>query len=354
MCWKRKAWTLSTALGAVFFLSGCGVEFQYLMQAAHGQFVLINRARPISEVLQDERTPPGVKKMLREIEPIKKYGENHGLKPTKNYTEYVKLDRDAAVWVVSACESLNFKNKEWRFPVVGAFPYLGWFDKKDAVNFAESLKKEGWDVDLRGARAYSTLGWFRDSVLSTMIPTGKAGQETTAALGGLVNVVLHESVHATLYLPDQSFFNESLASFVADKMTRQYLLERLGAASPERAAYLQSEESSEKAEKKLREGYQLLEDLYRSKKTDEEKLANKQTILESLRAELKFKRPINNATLIQFKTYSTGQEEFEKVFEAAEQDWAKFLTLLRTLKAESFNKTQQSDLAQVIRSVIPK
>src|SRR5205814_2292022 len=98
-----------------------------------------------------------------------------------------------AVWVVSACEPLRFHSKEWGFLFVGSFPYLGWFDLENARRFRDELRAEGWDADLRGAAAYSTLGYFRDAVLSSMIPEGDE------ALGELVNVVLHESVHATLY-----------------------------------------------------------------------------------------------------------------------------------------------------------
>jgi predicted aminopeptidase len=321
----------------------------YLMQAAHGQVALLNRAQPISEVLKDERTPPRVKNLLKEIEPIKSFGEARGLRPTQNYTEYVKLDRDAAVWVVSACESLRFKGKEWRFPVVGAFPYLGWFDKKDALNFAAELRKEGWDVDLRGARAYSTLGWFRDSVLSTMIPDGK-GSKT--AFGSLVNVVLHESVHASLYIKDQSYFNESLASFMADKMTLEYLEMRLGPTSDERSAYLESEAYSERAEKRLRQSYRLLDELYASQKSDSEKLIEKEKVLRSLQLDLQFSRSINNATLLQYRTYSTGQEEFEKIYIASRRSWPKFLALLRKLRQDSFTRSQQEDLAPILRSVL--
>ena len=326
-----------------FFLSGCSTHVKYLVQAAHGQFALANRARPISEVILDERTPLRIRNLLKEIEPVKKFGEANGLKPTANYTEYVKLDGDAAIWVVSACEKLKFKSKEWQFPFFGAFPFLGWFDKQSALDFAQELKAEDWDVDIRGAQAYSTLGWFRDSVLSTMIPAGDG------VFGSLVNVVLHESVHATLYLKSQSFFNESLASFVADQMTLQYLDKKLGPNSEEKKAYQELEALSEVRRKRLHEGYNRLKDLYASQKTDEEKTKEKAQVLKELQEELKFKRPINNATLIQFKTYTSGKEEFERIYQQNGRDWFRFLKKLQTLKLESFGKNQQEDLGSVLK-----
>jgi predicted aminopeptidase len=322
---------------------GCGTV-RYLIQAGKGQLSLINRARPIDEVVRDERTPARIRSLLKRIPEIKSYGETEGLKPTSNYTEYVKLERPAAVWVVSACEPLRFKSREWGFPVVGSFPYLGWFDLNEAKAFAEELRKEDGapDVDLRGASAYSTLGWFRDAVLSTMIPEGDE------ALGDLVNVVIHESVHATYYIKGQAYFNESIASFVADKLTVTFLANRQGVDSAELKAYTKAEQDGEVRRKRLHEAYEQLAALYASSRTDAEKLAEKSRILMQVREELKYKREINNATLIQFKTYNTGDREFEALYEACGKSWPRFWKAMREVRSESFSKGQQEDLKSIL------
>jgi predicted aminopeptidase len=336
---------LPTAMSLV--LSGCSSPgVGYLFQAGKGQLSLFTHARPIPEVIRDEKTPPRIRALLQEIEPIKKFGESHGLKPTQNYTEYVKLNRSAAVYVVSACESLRFKSKEWSFPIVGSFPYLGWFDLDAAKDYAKELKKEGWDVDLRGASAYSTLGWFRDAVLSSMIPEGKE------ALGELVNVVIHESVHATLYINGQAYFNESIASFIADHLTLVYLDEKRGPNSPEKLDYLSSEERSKQIQKRLHEAYQKLDHLYASSASDSEKLARKGKILSSLQQELQLRREINNATLIQYKTYNTGQKEFDDLLTACGKDWGKLLMSLKTLTPKSFSQPHENNLVPVVQSLV--
>jgi predicted aminopeptidase len=314
----------------------------YLLQAGRGQLALIQHARPIPEVLRDEKTPPRIRELLAEISAIKKYGEENGLKPTRNYTDYVKLNREAAVWVVSACESLRFRSKEWKFPIVGSFPYLGWFDLDGAKEFASELRAEGWDVDVRGARAYSTLGWFRDSILSSMIPPGPE------ALGELINVVLHESVHATIYIPGQAYFDESLASFVADRMTPVYLEKLKGARSPELEAYQRENVEGEGRQKVLHETYLELEKLYSSSLSDAEKAGKKKEILTGLKTRLQLKREINNATLIQFKEYHSGKQDFDGLFEACGRDWKRFLGAAAKLTEESFSKGQQEDLAPVL------
>ncbi len=275
---------------------------------------------------------------------VKAFAEKAGIRPTKNYTEYVHLGRPAAVWVVSACESLRFHSKEWSFPVVGRFPYLGWFDLEKAKRLADELRQEGWDVDLRGARAFSTLGWFRDPLVSTMIPEGEE------ALGELVNVVIHESVHATLYISGQAFFNESLANYVAEKLTERYLL-RDPSMRVEKELYDRSEATGKKAEKRFHEAYQELDQLYRSSQADELKRSEKARILESLQKELGWKRAITNATLIQFKTYNTDFKAFEALFVSCSGDWLRFWKKLHALNETSFDKSQQEELGSVLQKL---
>src|SRR5690606_29813806 len=135
-------------------------------------------------------------------------------------------------------------------------PYLGWFDLDDAQSYAEELAKEGLDVEVRGATAYSTLGWFRDPVLSSMLPEGPA------TLAGLVDVVLHESVHATVYVPGQSTFNESLAEYVSDNLTERYLRDH--GLLAELLAHRASHEAGARRRLRMHETYKALEALYAS------------------------------------------------------------------------------------------
>jgi len=337
-------------LPSLFFLtSGCST-ISYIYQAGRGQLALSNRARPISAVLQSDRTPQRIKELLSEIPDIKKFTEQNGLKPTKNYTEYVELNRPSAVWVVTASDKLRFAPRSWSFPLVGSFTYLGWFDRKDADNFAKVLDVQNLDVDVRGARAYSTLGWFTDPILSTMIPAGER------ALGDLVNVVVHESVHATIYIKDQAFFNESIASFIADKLTPEYLKRARGAGSQLLTDYLAGEKASENYYSEMHDAYNRLSGVYASAISDEEKLKQKQRILDALRSSLKISRPINNASLIQFRTYRAGVKEFERVFDSYERAGGDIAGFIQKVKASvtdsSFERKHQEDLLAVTEALV--
>ncbi len=341
---KRMNPSFLRALASSLFLisSGCSTV-SYLGQAALGQLELWNHARPISEVVKDETTPPRIRTLLNQIPNIKTFGEQYGLKPTSNYTEYVKLDRPYVVTVVSACEELRFEPKTWKFPIVGGFPYLGFFKPERAHQYAEELKREGkWDVDVRGAPAYSTLGWFRDAVLSSMIPEGED------ATGEMAEVVLHESVHATFYVNNQSPFNEGLASFVSERLAPLYLKDKFGEKSTELKAYVDGLKYSKEYGRAFHEAYQELDLLYRSTKSDSEKRAKKAEILDGLKARFKFKKTINNATLVGFKTYQGAEAALERAFSKCGSDWRRFLASLSRIR-ESFRMPHQSELDSIFQ-----
>jgi predicted aminopeptidase len=335
------------ALGAALAVatSGCG-SLRYVTQASVGQYDLMTRARDIDTLVREERVDARTRRLLGQVAAVKAFGERHGLTATSNYTEYVRVDRAAAVWVVSASEPLRFHSKSWSFPIVGSFTYLGWFDRAEADAFGDELRREGWDVDVRGAGAYSTAGYFRDAVLSTMIPRGRT------ALGDLANTILHESAHSTFFTHDQSTLNESVANFVGDRLAEAYLTEALGRDADETKAYLASEREGDARGAAMHAAYEKLSALYASRKPRDEKLREKNEILGKLRVEVRFRRPINNATLIQYKTYNSGQEELGRLLSTCGGDWPRFIRTLKRLESTKFDRAQERDLDRVIRPLV--
>ncbi|MFT3713515.1 MAG: aminopeptidase [Archangium sp.] len=318
--------------------SGC-----YLLQAAGGQYELIHSARSLKSVVKDPATNPRVKALLVKVPGIKHYGQQRGLRPTENYSDYVDLHRSAAVYVVQGCEPLKFSPRRWTFPIVGSVPYLGYFDEQNARRFAADLAKdEQIDVTVRTASAYSTLGWFKDPVLSTMIPEGPD------ALGELVNVILHESVHATVYVEDQSSFDESFASFVADHLTRDYLLTMLGPDAPETKAYFEGEEHGARYLAALRIAHDELQQLFESNELSrEEKLERKEARYVALQKQLGTRRKFNNADLAGIRTYDSGRAAFERLLVRC-HSWWRVLAAVRSLKPGDFEQPQQPQFDAVI------
>lgn len=316
--------------------SGCFTT-KYLLQAAGGQYELIQKARPISELRDDPSVTPRVRELLSHVPAIKRFGEHHGLTATKNYSRYVELHRSAAVYVVQGCAPLAFTPRRWSFPIVGSVPYLGFFDEHEARAYAKELAAtEHLDVTVRTASAYSTLGWFADPVLSTMLSDGPE------AFGDLANVVLHESVHATIYVPSQSSFNESLASFVADRLTWNLVIGRAGLRSKDGEAWIRGEARSEKFVKELRRAHDDLSALYESSRSDDEKRELKAARLDELQRTLGTKRRYNNADLAGVRTYDSGTGGFERLLRAC-GSWRGFLGAVKTLKETDFEKPQQQN-----------
>lgn len=324
---------------------GC-FQVRYAGQAAMGQLEILREARPIPEILRAHEATPRVERLLRSIASVRRFARAEGLRPTSNYRRFADLHRPAAVWVVQACAPLAFDVKHWKFPIVGTIPYLGFFDERAARRYAATLAADGLDVDVRGASAFSTLGWFSDPVLSTMLGKGDD------ALGDLANIVLHESVHASLYVEDQSTFDESLASFVADRLTPRWLARTVGADAPEAKAWTAAQARDREAMALLRGARVELDTLYRSPADPSRKQLEKARILGELQGRLHRARPLNNATLAGFETYDTGAPAFERLLAACGGDVGRFMGALGTLRPPDFGKPQRRDFDDVLEPLI--
>ncbi len=327
-------------------LSGCGGGLRYVTQAAAGQEQLNGRGIAIQELVDGGHLDKRTRGLLAHVARIKAFGERHGLKRTNNYERYVWIGRPAVVWVVSACNPVAFRPKTWKFPVVGSITYTGWFDREEAKSYAAELAAKGWDVDVRPSQAYSTLGWFDDPILSTMIAPGDE------ALGDLADVVLHETLHATFYVPGQSTLNESVASFVGDELAVRYLEEVLGPDAKEKESFLAIRRRGERRGKVMKEAYEKLAKLYQSKVPREEKLAEKKRIIEELRRTLESKRPITNATLIQYKTYGSGKQELRELFETCGRDMPRFIRAMERVRPIAASYPPHTDPALLVRAVM--
>lgn len=328
---------LAVALAAGALASGGCLMTRYLAQAGHGQVDLLGRARPIDEVVRDPETPARTAMMLAEIPAIKEYGRSYGLSVRRNYTKYVEVGRPGVVWFVGAADPVKFQPRKWCFPIAGCFAGLGWFDEDEAVKHKLSLDKLGYDTIVRPASAYSTGGWFPDPVLSTMLGGGDG------AFPGLANVILHESVHATVLVPDQPFFNESFATYVADALTDHWIDERFGPGSPEELAWTLGQAVHLARVSRLLDAYTQLKQLYGGPLAREAKLAQKARIIDELVDDLKLRRRPNNATLTETRVYNGGVAPLIEAHRAC-GDLRKLVLAGRTLTRADFTKPLQDDL----------
>lgn len=187
----------------------------YLFYQANGQINILLNTESIEEFKQKNNLSDQETLNLSLIEKIKKYSvDSLGYLPTDNFTTVYNQKNTPILWVITASEAFNLKAYEWDFPVVGRVSYKGFFRRELADKEYNRLRCLGYDVDLRTVSAWSTLGWFKDPILSNMLKRSK---------GGICNLMFHELFHATYYAPDAVNFNENIASFIAHHATIQYL-----------------------------------------------------------------------------------------------------------------------------------
>jgi predicted aminopeptidase len=196
---RAAAWMMLALL-----VGGCGVG--YVARAGYEEARILWRRRPIAEVLAQPDLDPATRAKLELVEPALAYARDQlGLHVGGSYTSLATVDADQVVHVVTAAPRTRLQPLTWWFPIVGRVPYRGYFDEQDARDFAAELERAGDDTMVRPAVAFSTLGWFDDPILSTMLRDDESG---------LVETLIHELTHATRYVPGQVAFNESFAMFV--------------------------------------------------------------------------------------------------------------------------------------------
>jgi len=196
-------------------LSGCST-IGYYGQAVKGHWSLMRARVPIQEVLAAESTDDATRQALIRAQAARLFAtDSLSLPDNESYTSYVDLQRDAVTWNVVATQPFSIDPERWCFPVAGCLSYRGYFHQEDAEAYAEALRLQGLDVALTQASAYSSLGWFDDPLLNTMISRGEPL---------LAGVLFHELAHQQLYVKDDSSFNESFATFVERQGIKDWLL----------------------------------------------------------------------------------------------------------------------------------
>lgn len=181
----------------------------YLSRAGWEEAKILHRRRDIGALVADPATDSLTRRKLAIVLAARRYARDSlNLRVKESFTQFTQLDRDTLVLVLSAAYRDRLRLHTWWFPVVGSVPYKGWFDFDEAKRQAADFERRGYDVHLRPASAFSTLGFFNDPLLST-----------TLALDTLelANTVIHEVTHNTFYAPGQAVFNESFANFVGSR-----------------------------------------------------------------------------------------------------------------------------------------
>ncbi|MEW6439418.1 MAG: aminopeptidase [bacterium] len=334
--WRVALMTL--ACGLVPALSGCSAG--YLFHLGIGQARILWDREPVRKVLENGCLAAPQKAKLELVLEAKEFGEGRlGLTPSKNYTYYVQVRAPAVAYNLTACPALDLEPHQWCFPIAGCLPYKGYFDRDRGLAEMKRMQEEGYDTYLRSVAGYSTLGWFVDPVFSTML----RHDETE-----LVEIVLHEMVHRTVFLKDQGAFNEGLATFLGERGTRAFFLERGGEGRKGLQRIEAGGQDQERFQSALHALAERLRELYGSSLSEPEKRREKERIFEEARSSFRgqlseFHRPgyarvlertWNNAFVASFLTYHQDLGIFEALLERLGGDLNAFIERMKALQQD--------------------
>jgi len=327
-----------TGLALVLFLTGCSGPGYYL-QAISGQWKLMHARQDIQTLLANPDTSPALVAQLEASQQILEFAETAlDLPANGSYSSYTDLAGKDLVWNVVATEAFSLEPKKWCFLVAGCLPYRGFFKQQQAQNSAAELRAKGMDVYLAAAPAYSTLGKFKDPLLSTML----SGTDIRLAA-----YLFHELAHQRLYIKGDGQFNESYAGFVEQIGVKTWL------ESTSRLAELRQWQRVQVAVEEFNtligDVRKNLAEIYDSDKSDADKLRLKADVLQGLvqsYAQLKaekwdnknyfvnwFVEPLNNAKLALYNTYEGGQCAFRNLYTRVKGNMQEFHRLAQKQSA---------------------
>ncbi len=303
---------------------GLNLELGYYWHLVRGQAKLLWNRQPVTNLLAGGNLDQEVRKRLEFIQEVRRFAEQRiGLARSRNYSTYIDIGEGPVSWQLTASPKDRIEPVIWTYPVVGRFPYRGYFDLDRAKVDRNRLDAQDFDTLLRPVGAYSTLGWFADPILSTMLRYGD---------GDLAELIIHELAHGTVWIPDHVSFNESLATFVGETGALRFMRQRYG---PEAAVVkvMLDRRSDERTFKRFMHGVaKELQALYETERTYEEKLREREGIFE--RAKHRFygldlktgvysrfpRRRLNNAVMMAYRTYHEKVDIFDRVYQTLGQD----------------------------------
>jgi predicted aminopeptidase len=264
-----------------------------------------------------------------------------GLLPQFGLQHLDDAGREHLVWNVFAAPAESVELINWCFPIAGCVSYRGYFSQHAAQRYANKLIQQGFDVYVGGVDAYSTLGWFNDPLPSTVL------NRSDTQLAGLI---FHELAHQRIYLPGDTRFNESFASFVEREGLRRWLEHSGQVELYERA--ITSLEVQQRFAQFIGVYREELRNLYAQAGTADEKQSGKAMLISKLRSDWSqgqdadyytswFAGEINNAKLATVAAYFDWVPAFEQLFIDSEQNFEEFLARVDVMTRLSESERQQ-------------
>jgi predicted aminopeptidase len=349
-------WTTLLGCTCLSFTTGCGsVGLDYLFGIAGGQVDVIANSIPISEALRSDSLTDEEKEKLRLIQDARRYAiDVIGLDAGDSYTVYYDTQGRAAAYNVSAAYPDRFESVTWDFPFTGTLPYIGFFEESPARTEQQRLVDAGYDTIMSPVDAFSTLGAYADPVRSSML-----AREDTA----LVDTIVHEILHNTVWRSGDVIFNENLATFFGRTGAINYFEDREGLDS-DRADFARMRyEDIDQYNEFMVALYDELDEFYQSDLTRDERVKGREAIFQAARDRFMadihttlnmpdqwawiVDLPTNNAWLLANQRYNFELDRFQQVHEINGGDWSASLAVFRqAASADNWQSFLDNWLAQ--------
>ena len=330
---------LSTFL-CVWLLIGC--DFSYISHVSYNQVSLLNKRVPIKTALEKYSFSKDEKRKLNLVPELKTFAKET-LKMDINediYSTYVQLEGPYVTYLLRVAHAYELKSQQWGFPIIGSVPYKGFFEKEKAEKAAKAFPPDKYDTLVRGVPAYSTLNWFNDPILSSMLSYSESG---------FVATIFHELAHTVLFFKDNVNFNERFAEFVGRKAAELFYLNRDGENSKTAQKLRQQWQDELLFSSFMVEEYDQLDKWYqkhRGQITPEMKRKRLREIQDRFISEIQPrlhtnrygyfpKIKLNNAILLSYRSYNYKMDEFERLYAFSGHNMSSFIEHCARLEEES-------------------
>lgn len=314
-------------------LNGCA-SVSYYGQLASGQWQLLRAREPVARVIADPGRPQVLRDRLALSQKARTFAsEQLHLPDNRSYRLYADIGRPYVVWNLFATPEFSLVPQNYCFPIAGCVAYRGYYREGAARGEAALLKQQGMDVSIGGVEAYSTLGWFDDPILSSMMGWGDER---------LATLIFHELAHQRFYVKNDTQFNESFATFVEQQGTLQWRAAR--GLPPDSAVRVKQRDQFVQLVLDTR---QRLERLYAQPLSAPSMRQAKAAEFERLRHDYRQMRdsqwagdkhydawinvPMNNARLLPFGLYDQWVPAFAALFRQSGGDWLRFYRAVENL-----------------------
>ncbi len=296
------------------------------------------KRRRIVDVLADPALPAETRRRLELAWRARQFGiDKLGLRDGDNFDRYVETNGAPIAWNLTAAYADRLELVSLQaFRSSAPCPISGFSKRPTPRPWPTSCAHAGSTSRCRYPVAgYSTLGYFADPIYSSMLD----GPDER-----IVEVVLHEMLHGTVYIKGESSFNESLATFVGLQGAALFF----SAAKGQQAGRAVLEEADEATRFEeafsdfLRGVLAQLKALYAEPISHAEKLTRRQAVFAAAQVEYRRRfppapnetatflaEPLNNALLLSYAVYHEDSGLHRQLFARVGNNLAAFVRLYR-------------------------